>query len=726
LKILGLLSALMIGAPTPPVPNQAAADDELPAALDSMVRGGVLGHSHAGVVVYSLDEGRVIYAFHPDELLNPASNTKVFTTAAALARLGSDFRYLTEVYVDSVPRDGVVDGNLTLRGHGDPSLVSERIWQMSNDLWHAGLREVTGDLVLDDTAFDSVVEGPGWDQDRSDRAYMAPISALSCNYSSFALYVSPADHAGSKARVEIEPMSGYFKIDNRALTGAGSRRLRKPVTSGHTNHDGYHVSVTGRVPVGQPTTTLWRRVGDPTLYCGETVKELLARRGIKIRGKVRKAAVSPNATLFYTTESESLDLLLKRVNKQSQNFVAESILKTMGAQASKAPGSWPGGVAAVADFLEREVGIPKNAYLMKNGSGLNDVNRFSAAQVVKVLAYMYPRLTVAPEYLSSLGIAGKDGTVRFRMGGTPAVGRVRAKTGTLEDVTALSGYAESVSGHHYAFSVLVNDYPDTLRQAIAAEDQLAVSLASAGAAPPTLAEPAAPLLTARPPLELARPERLRAYARLAEARDAANAPLLATAVRDEREYALRALAADALYQSEPDAVEASEALLESVPKNAEEFEALHRVGKDAGLNEAFGTWPIWASLVDLASDGDARALDGLLDMAMLADKLPADDRAVFAAGLTEVARQAPRELLLAMGQGPRTRGDVCLRLLISGLYRDPEAKPAFGAAVAAQAKISNPAGLHGFSEAAERALSARVHTVVNAGFPPVAVPSAKL
>jgi D-alanyl-D-alanine carboxypeptidase/D-alanyl-D-alanine-endopeptidase (penicillin-binding protein 4) len=560
-----------------PATAPAPSDDQLPHDLDALVKGGVLGHSHAGVVVYSLDDGRVVYSFRPDELLNPASNTKIFTTAAALARLGSDYRFLTEVYLDAEPRDGVVDGNMTLRGHGDPSLVSERIWQMSNDLWHAGLREVKGDLILDDTAFDSVVEGPGWDQDRSDRAYMAPISGLSCNYSSFAIFIAPGDHPGSKARVEIEPMSAYFKLDNRVLTGSASLRLHKPITTGRMNHDGYHVVVSGRVPVGQPTTTLWRRVGDPTLYCGETVKELLARRGIKIHGKVRKATLSPTAQLFYTTESETLDLLIKRVNKQSQNFVAESILKTLGAQSGFPPGSWPGGVDAVADFLEREVGIPKHSYLMKNGSGLNDVNRFSAAQVVKVLAYMYPRLTVAPEYLSSLGIAGKDGTVRFRMGGTAAVGRVRAKTGTLEDVTALSGYAESASGHHYAFSILVNDYPETLRQAIAAEDQIAVALASAGGGPaPNLQVP--PALVAPP--ELDPKERMQHYAKLAEARDPANAPFLKTAVRSERDYALRALAADALYQSSPDDAEAAEALLENVPRSRVEFQQLRVVGRD--------------------------------------------------------------------------------------------------------------------------------------------------
>jgi D-alanyl-D-alanine carboxypeptidase/D-alanyl-D-alanine-endopeptidase (penicillin-binding protein 4) len=720
LRVLALLSTLLVGAAAPSIPAPSG-DDDLPRDLDTLVRGGVLGHSHAGVVVYSLDEGRVVYAFHPDELLNPASNTKIFTTAAALARLGSDYRFLTEVYVDAAPRDGVVEGNLTLRGHGDPSFVSERIWQMSNDLWHAGLREVKGDLILDDSAFDAVVEGPGWDQDRSDRAYMAPISGLSCNYSSFALFVAPGDRPGSKARVEIEPMSAYFKVDNRVLTGSGSRRLHKPSTSGHMNHDGYHVVVTGRVPVGQPTTTLWRRVGDPTLYCGETVKELLARRGIKVHGKVRKATVAPTAVLFYTTESETLDLLIKRVNKQSQNFVAESILKTLGSR--DAPGSWPGGVDAVADFLDHEVGIPRHSYLMKNGSGLNDVNRFSPAQVVKVLAYMYPRLTLAPEYLSSLGIAGKDGTVRFRMGGTPAVGRVRAKTGTLEDVTALSGYAESASGHHYAFSILVNDYPDTLRQAIAAEDQIAVALASAGAGPAPLIEVAPPLGV---PPEVDPKERLQGYAHLAEARDPANAPLLKMAVRNEREYALRAMAADALYQSAPDDAEAAEALLENLPKNAAEFERLRTAGRDTRLSEPFGAWPIWASLVDLASDGDARALDGLLDVAMLSDKLPPGERAAFSAGLTEVARQAPRELLVAMSLGPRARGEVDLRLLLAGLFKEPDAKPAFGAVVSEQARSANRTPLRGFSEVVQQALTAQAHTVVNVAFPHLPPPSAKL
>jgi hypothetical protein len=130
--------------------------------------------------------------------------------------------------------------------------------------------------------------------------------------------------------------------------------------------------------------------------------------------------------------------------------------------------------------------------------------------------------------------------------------------------------------------------------------------------------------------------------------------------------------------------------------------------------------------VDLASDGDARALDGLLDMAMFANKLPPEDRAAFSAGLTEVARQAPRELLLAMGQGPKARGEVCLRLLIAGLYKEPDAKPAFGAAVAKQAKTNDPTPLRGFSETAERALSAQIHTVVNVAFPRPSPPSAKL
>ncbi|MHB8418463.1 MAG: D-alanyl-D-alanine carboxypeptidase/D-alanyl-D-alanine endopeptidase [Myxococcales bacterium] len=665
-----LLAALVASVATTAL--AATPDPDLPARLQSLIRSGPLSDSHAGIEVLSLGDGRVVFGSHAHELLNPASNTKIFTSAAALARLGPDYRWTTEVYLDAPLEKGVERGNVTLRGKGDPALVSERLWEMADELWHQGLRQVRGDLVLDDSFFDAVTEGPGWDQEDTDRAYLAPVSALASNWGSFAIYVSPGDRAGQRARVEIEPMSPYFKLDAQVATvGRGSRRVK---TSGFAARDGYHVKVVGRIPADSPTAAFWRRVGDPTRYTGETFKQLLAQRGIKVSGRIRRGTVPPGARLFYASESDSLDVVLKRLNKHSSNFVAEMLVKTLGAELRGAPGGWANGIDAIEDFLAQEIGIPRGSYVMRNGSGLNDVNRFSADQVVRVLAYMDAHPSLSPEYLSSLPIAGKDGTIRFRMEDTPAVGRVRAKTGTLEDVSALSGYAESLGGLRYAFALLVNDYPSSLRQATAAEDAFAVALASTGgrsAVPQNLAladDPAS------------RRSRAESYARLGRAQDPANVPLLLAALGRESNSAVRALAAEALYRSEPDDAEASQALVDALPASPAQLGELLALARDLGLPP-----PLVGSLVDLGEDGDPSGLKALLGLsAVEADGPAADARPweeALSQGLSDVARQAPRELLEALASVDRAQALLDVRLLAQGLSANAEAAARFGQAL---------------------------------------------
>jgi D-alanyl-D-alanine carboxypeptidase/D-alanyl-D-alanine-endopeptidase (penicillin-binding protein 4) len=641
--------------------------------LEGLVQSGPLGHSHSGIEVMSLEDGHVLYGSHAHDLLNPASNTKIFTSAAALSRLGSDYRWSTEVFVDAPPDKGVVKGNLTLRGKGDPTLLSERMWEMAAELWHLGLRQVKGDLILDDSFFDEVFEGPGWDQEDTDRAYLAPISALASNWGSFAIYVSPGERAGQKARVEIEPMSPYFKIDNQVTTGG--RGVRKIKTSGVASRDGYHVKVSGHIPLDSPTAAFWRKVGDPTRYTGETFKQILSQRGIKITGRVRRGMRSSAAKLFFTSKSDGLDIVLKRLNKQSSNFVAEMLVKTLGAEIRGVPGTWPNGIDAIEDFLGQEVGIPRGSYVMRNGSGLNDVNRFSADQVVRVLAYMYSRLTVSPEYLSSLPIAAKDGTIRFRMEDTPAAGRVRAKTGTLEDVSALSGYVESLGGRHYAFSLLVNDYPSSLRQAIASEDAFAVALASAGG---SLASTAPALLADSP---AARRTRAEGYAREGREQDPANAPMLLAAISRETDPAVRAVASEALYRCEPDESEAVDALLDAIPGSPEEIDKLLTLAADLGQQPA----PLLPSIVDLATDGDPRGLRGLLGLAATEPQIQGPERQAWdealAQGLADVAQQTPRELLEALAGGDHARSLVAVRQLSKGLASNPDAAARFAEAL---------------------------------------------
>jgi serine-type D-Ala-D-Ala carboxypeptidase/endopeptidase (penicillin-binding protein 4) len=301
------------------------------------------------------------------------------------------------------------------------------------------------------------------------------------------------------------------------------------------------------------------------------------------------------------------------------------------------------------------------------------------------------------------------------MGGTPASGRVRAKTGTLEDVTALSGFAESLGGRHYAFSILVNDFPDTLRQAMGAEDALAVALASFGG-------PSIPSLLVRPEPSEALPapdDRLARYGSLATARDPANAPYLRLAVQNERSQDLRAVAAEALYRSEPDEAEAVDALLEVLPDDAAAFEAQRLAGRKAGIAVI-----LWEAFVDLASDGDGRGMAGLMALAPFADALaeetpaiaqppllngppaPApgvdaddtvDDRRTRAAGMVEVAREAPLELLDAMAQSPAKERDPAVALLLFGLKAEPEAAQGFAIQATEVAKESNNSPVRAFA-----------------------------
>ncbi len=667
---LSPLLALALAVPPPPPPD-------LPAELQGLVAGGALGRSRSGVEVFDLDGGRVIFASHARDLLNPASNSKIFTSAAALARLGPDYRWVTEVLLDAPPRAGVVHGNLTLRGHGDPTLVSERLWALAAELWHRGLRKVEGDLVLDDDFFDGQEQGPGWDQEDTDRAYLAPISALASNWGSVAIYVSPGERPGQRARVEVEPASPYFQVENRVVTAArGARHLR---TSGAPARDGWRIRVAGRIGAGAGTVVLWRHVGEATRYTGETFRQMLAERGIRITGKVRRGRAAPASRLFYATQSDELAAVLRRLNKESSNFIAEMLVKTMGAELRGVPGSWPSGIDVVEDFLAREVGIPRGAYVMRNGSGLNDVNRFSAEQVIRVLAYMWPRMTLAPEYLSSLPIAGRDGTLRFRMEDTAAAGRVRAKTGTLEDVSALSGYVESLGGRHYAVSLLVNDYPSSLRQATAAEDGFTEALAAAGGAPAPAAPEPLPVDAA------ARRARADGYARLAARQDPADAPKLFAALGRESDPALRALAAEALYRCDPDDPDAVEALVDDVPASAADVAALLRLAQEVSSGP-----PLVGPLVDVATDGDPRGLQALLALAASGDggAAPAPGSAedgfdqALADGLAEVAQEVPRQLLEALAAGDHGRALRDVRRLAAGLAAHPDAAARFRDALA--------------------------------------------
>jgi D-alanyl-D-alanine carboxypeptidase/D-alanyl-D-alanine-endopeptidase (penicillin-binding protein 4) len=346
------------------------------------------------------------------------------------------------------------------------------------------------------------------------------------------------------------------------------------------------------------------------------------------------------------------------------------VLKTLGMELKGAPGTWAKGTEAVEDFLE-EVGIARGSFVMKNGSGLNDTNRFSAAQLCKVIRFMVRRFGASPEFLSSLGIAGKDGTLRGRMEGTEAAGRLRAKTGTLEGTTALSGVVESSSGAHLVFAIIVNDIMGKHAPAVQGVDAIGVALASAGQLDAAAVNKLVSAPAASPVEELR--ARVTTYQSLGKLHSSYNLPFLRTALQTERDPAIRAAIAEAVFQSrkkdpKPDPL-VERTLVEAWSNGPEVFGRLKTLAKDFN-----GEVPVVGALLDVAAGGQPEALAHVVGLAALSKDDPALTIAL-GDGLDQISRNAPDELLAAMKAAPPSDAAAALDLLAQGNAASTEAQP---------------------------------------------------
>jgi len=660
--VAALLTTCLVAGSAVAAPPKGADREALKKTLLDLAQRAPFRDARLGVQLVSLDDGTVVFSKDADALMNPASNVKLVTAAASLARLGPEYRFDTEFLVEPGPTDRV--RTLWVRGKGDPSITTERLHAIASDLAHLGLREV-GDLVLDDTWFDAERLAPGFEQEISDRAYTAPTGALSLNANAVGIYLR-ASAPGGRAVVELEPPSDYFEVVNQAA-GASSRARRASVASQWTG-SAQRITVRGTVPVSGEWA-VWKRIDNPPLYFGSTFRKVLEMHGIHVRGKVKLGVVPERARLLYVAQSETFDLVLKRMNKFSSNFVAEQLLKTLGAEVKGAPGTTANGVAVAEEFLEREVGIPRGSYILRNGSGLNDTNRFTPRQLAQLLKVMWDRFPLAPEYLSSVGIAGKDGTLRYRFEGSEAVGRLRAKTGTLENVSALSGYVQSVGGERFAFSVIVNDHTGRSAPVVQGIDAIGAAVAAVGApggpdrAVASLMQPS----SLAPSSNEEAKTRIRTYLAVAQKGDQRNLPFLRTAWRTEHDPAVRAVLADSIYQSDPRDYLGTRALLDSFTPTEEVYGRLRRLARELKVE-----LPCVGSLTSLAAEGNGEALTRLLELARPSASDPGAQRTV-SSSLADVARTAPDELLVTLRGATPVDRDAALVLLVRGVAQQEDA-----------------------------------------------------
>ncbi len=481
----------------------------LAGSLETDVRGLIAKQGFAvddvAVAIIS-DRGELAVSIHSRKPLKPASNQKVLTSAAAMHLLGPDHRYETTLVAAAPIRDGRIDGDLTVRGTGDPNM-SSRFYdggpaalfrQWARELSAKGLRRIRGDLVADDTFFDDVRLPPTWDMRQEETWYSAQVSALSINDNCLDVLVRPAAQAGRPARVEVVPSCGAIQVEGAPETVAGAETRvivhRKPGTN--------RVSVTGQIALRHPPWSGNVTLDDPAMVFASTLAEVLKGEGIAIQGKVRKAergnehdasivraaqggagtgavqrsnepsravpssarAVEVALVKHTSTLLQDLPIILKR----SQNLHAEVLLKALGARAG-GEGSLKGGERAIRKFLKAK-GISDAGLVLGDGSGLSHENRVTAEILARVL-YSVRAEKYFDDYLKALPLAGLDGTLDDRFRASPVRGNLYAKTGYIKGVSCLSGYV--VKGERvWCFSVLVNRLRGGVRGAKALQERI--------------------------------------------------------------------------------------------------------------------------------------------------------------------------------------------------------------------------------------------------------------
>jgi D-alanyl-D-alanine carboxypeptidase/D-alanyl-D-alanine-endopeptidase (penicillin-binding protein 4) len=461
----------------------AARAEDLAGRLDAVLAGGRLRGAQVGALVVSRSDGRVLYARGADQPLVPASNQKILTALAALSAFGPAHRFVTTLSAEAAPDVQGAVANLYVRGGGDPALTSEDWWRLASDLRGAGLRAVRGDVVVDDSYFDGERWHPAWGA-VSARAYFGPVGALNANYGAFAVDVRPGPAVGSPARVELDPPLPWFRLVSQART-ADVRGFAVEV--GRTNGEaGESVVVSGRAPAKGAAKRIYRSVSDPARYAGELLRWQLEAQGIAVAGGVRRGGAPAAAVELVAFEGRPLAEIVRLFMKYSNNNVAEALVKAIGAQALGPPGSWAGGVDAMAARL-RALGVDLDGARIVDGSGLSRGNRVSARLLVAALRAADRSFGFAPEFEASLPIAAADGTLSRRA--RAVAGHVRAKTGHLDGVTTLSGYASLPAGGEAVFSLLVNGSPAGDAAAIAGIDAFVTALAGGPATSGAAANP---------------------------------------------------------------------------------------------------------------------------------------------------------------------------------------------------------------------------------------------
>ncbi len=477
-----------------------------------------LAEAHAakafwGMIIVDAQTGETLYELNADRYFVPASNTKIFTTALALATFGPEYRFRTTIETPGTTgENGILHGDLIFVGRGDPDLSNRKfpfqdklqregaadkaLAGMADGVAAKGVKQIEGDIIADDSFFPYDPYPAGWTVGDLFFGFGAPVSAISFNDNALSIEVQPGERAGIPAQVSIEPCDGVDSLAYDITTGEHSSKLKLEVVRQPGSPS---TLLRGSIPLSAPPTRLELAMSDPAACAARALKKLLEARGIRVTGQARvhhappqepgvllapPSDPPPNQALVIAEHfSVPLIEIVRLVAKISQNLHSEILLRAV-AREKTGIGSTEAGLKVEQDFL-KSAGIPDGDVILGDGSGLTRDNLVTPRAMTALLRYISGQPWGAA-YISTLPVAGIDGTLENRLKNTPAAGRIQAKTGSLEHVRSMSGFATTLGGTHLVFAMFENNSAQTGTDAVAAFDAISVAMIEEIGAPPKL------------------------------------------------------------------------------------------------------------------------------------------------------------------------------------------------------------------------------------------------
>ena len=427
-------------------------------SIDALLSDSIFTATKCGIKIVSLGNGEVLYERDARMLLRPASNMKLITAAAALSTLGKNFLLKTEMYSDTIINNGVLHGNIYLKGFGDPDFNSAQLADFLAMLKARGITKIDGNLVGDATYFDDERWGVGWMWDDEPAGFAAYNSALSINRNCVMVTVTPSNTMGDTTLISIDPPTQYVSLLNTATTGADTTALTLGISRKFKERLNV-ITVKGQIARGAKPQKESISVWGPEMYFLTLFKEELQRKNIVFDGKLLLDTIPSSAVLF-ARHLQPIDSMVVFLNKMSDNLSAENTIKILGAESYGVPGTTEHGISSVKRTLY-SFGIDTTKFLMVDGSGVSHYDLLTPDILVTLLRAMHSKKDIFDLYYSSLPNAGVDGLLANRMKGTPAQNNLHAKTGTLGGVSSLSGYVTTADGEMLGFSIMMQNYIGT-------------------------------------------------------------------------------------------------------------------------------------------------------------------------------------------------------------------------------------------------------------------------